>query len=295
MKDKGKVYSYVNLTLAMTIAGSAVVVSKLMVNNLPTFLAAELGIFIGMIILWPLTFYIKKERYPLDFRTHIILFMQALLGIFAYRVLTFYGLQYTSAANSGLITSASPIVVVLLACIMLKEKIKWNGILGLLFVSAGLLSLNLFTYVTEGSGSSSLMGNAFIMAAVICEALFSILSKVKCRYMSPIFRTTVIVIYAFVCLLPFAIKDAIAFDFSRISMPTILCLLYYGVFVTVLSYIFWFRGIEHVGAGNAAVFKSVVPVSSILLAVLLLKETVLPIHIIGMVCIIAGIGISCKE
>jgi drug/metabolite transporter (DMT)-like permease len=279
----------------MFISGSAVVVSKMMVSSLPTFLATELGIFIGMLILLPLTFLIKKESWRADWNTHLVLFAQALCGIFLYRVFTFVGLKYTTAATSGLITSATPLIIVILAYFILKERLSIRRIIGIICVIIGLLTINLYTYFSAEVAEGSIKGNMLIMIAVICEALFSILSKAKSKPLSALCRTTIIVFYAFILLLPFSIYDAIGYDFSDMENKTILCIVYYGVFVSFLSYILWFRGIEKIPASNAAVFTSVVPISSILLSAILLKESILLVHIISLIFIIVGICISCLE
>lgn len=283
--------SYINLTLAMFISGSAVVVSKMMVTALPTFLATELGITIGMMILIPYTFLIKKYEWKYDIRTHLVMFAQAFCGVFLYRICTFAGLKFTTAATSGLITSAGPVIVVLLAFLILKEKIGFKQVTAIIFTVIGLVLINLTAYTNAG-GHGSFRGNLLIMAAVICEALFSILSKAKCKPVTALGRTTIIVIYAFLLLLPFSIHDAIGFDFAGLGIRSILCVGYYGIFVTYLSYVFWFRGIEKVKASNAAVFTSVVPVSSVMLSVVLLHESLLPLHIISLFFILAGIWIS---
>ena len=290
MRDKWK--AYIDLTLAMFISGSAVVVSKMMVNNMPPFLITEIGIFIGLIVLLLNTFVIKKEHYKLDLKSYLVLFAQAVCGIFLYRIFTLLGLSYTSATNSGLITSTSPAMVVILAYFILKEKIYVRGFIGLIFVLTGLFTINMYSYLVEGSGKDSLFGNLLIMAAVICEALFSVLSKIECKRMTALYRTTIIVIFAFICLLPFSIREAYTYDFTTTTLKTGACLVYYGIFVSYLSYVFWFRGIEKVKASEAAPFTSVVPVSSILLAAILLKESISLLHIIGMLFIISGILIS---
>lgn len=283
--------AYINLTLAMFISGSAVVVSKMMVTSLPTFLATELGITIGMMILIPYSFLIKKSEWRYDFRTHLVMFAQAFCGVLLYRICTFVGLKFTTAATSGLITSAGPVIVLLFAFLILKEKISLKQVIAIIFTVIGLVLINLTAY-TKAGGHGSFKGNLLIMAAVICEALFSILSKVKCKPVTALCRTTIIVIYAFLLLLPFSIHDAVGFDFKGLALKSVLCVGYYGIFVTYLSYVFWFQGIEKVKASNAAVFTSVVPLSSVLLSVILLHESLLPLHIISMVFILVGIWIS---
>jgi drug/metabolite transporter (DMT)-like permease len=261
---------------------------------LPTFLATELGILVALLILLPVTFFVKKEAIQLDIKSNRVLLLQAVFGVLLYRVFTFCGLKFTSAANSGLITSASAAMVAVLAYFILKEKLYFNRVAGVLSVSAGVVVINLYAYFSQSSGQAgSIKGNMLIMAAVICEALFSILSKVKCKPMSPLYRTTMITLYAFICLLPFAIYDSLTYDFMKVDHSSVICVVYYGVFVSFLSYVLWFKGIEKVSASNAAVFTSVVPVSSIFLSAVVLKEPIVVAHIIGLVCIISGICISC--
>ncbi|WP_395017855.1 EamA family transporter [Robinsoniella peoriensis] len=59
------------------------------------------------------------------------------------------------------------------------------------------------------------------------------------------------------------------------DLSSVICVIYYGFFVSFLSYVLCFKGIEKVPASNAAVFTSMVPVSSIVLSAVVLKETVM--------------------
>lgn len=292
---KVKIKAYIDIALAMSISGSAVVASKMMVSKIPTFLATAMGLAIGLLILLPMTFLVKKEAWRYDLHTHMILLAQALCGVFLYRIVTFVGLEYTTAATSGLITSASPVILAILAFFILKEYLSLTHIIGITFVFLGLLLINLYSYFSVDAGLGSMKGNVLILAAVLCESLFSILSKAKCMKISALCRTTIIAVYAFLLLLPFSIHDAVGYDFSSMDIRTILCLLYYGVFVSYLSYVLWFRGIEKVQASNAAVFTSMVPICSIILSAILLKEKILPIHIISLIFIVVGIWISCLQ
>lgn len=138
-------------------------------------------------------------------------------------------------------------------------------------------------------------GNLLIFAAVFCEALFSVLSKAKCRPVSALYRTTVITFYAFILLLPPAIRDGLAFNWPALHSASVFCVLYYGGFVSFLSYVLWFKGIEKIPAGNAAVFTSVVPLTSIVLSALILKEEISANHAAGLTFIIIGIICSCRS
>lgn len=296
MKSSSETFrsSYLYLAGAMFIAGSAVVASKILAGSMPSFLATELGILVGLLFLIPLLFLVKKETFQTDLKTNAILLIQALFGVFLYRIFTFVGLQYTTAANSGLITSCSPVIVALLAFLFLREKLTITRMIGILVVVVGMLAINIYPFLNSNMESSNAVkGNLFILLAVLCEALFSILSKVSCKPMSALYRTTIITFYAFILLLPFSVYDGLQYDWAGIELSSVICVLYYGFFVSFLSYVFWFKGIEKVPASNAAVFTSVVPVSSIVLSAVVLKETVMAVHMVGLGCVIGGILISC--
>lgn len=296
MKSSSETFrsSYLYLAGAMFIAGSAVVASKILAGSMPSFLATELGILVGLLFLIPLLFLVKKETFQTDLKTNAILLIQALFGVFLYRIFTFVGLQYTTAANSGLITSCSPVIVALLAFLFLREKLTITRMIGILVVVIGMLAINIYPFLNSNMGSlNAVKGNLFILLAVLCEALFSILSKVSCKPMSALYRTTIITFYAFILLLPFSVYDGLQYDWAGIELSSVICVLYYGFFVSFLSYVFWFKGIEKVPASNAAVFTSVVPVSSIVLSAVVLKETVMAVHMVGLGCVIGGILISC--
>ena len=296
--------AWVCLALAMSIAGSAVVAGKLLVGSLPVFLAAELGLGAGLLIMLPLL-RLRRENGGLDRRTHATLALQALCGIALYRVFTFEGLRLTSAASAGLMSSAAPAVIGLLAWGLLRERPPLRRIGGIACVSAGLVAINLTPFwvaagiADQAAGQEadvvwrSVLGNGLVLAAVLAEAAFSVLSKARCCAMSPLRRTTLVSLYAFAMLLPMALIDAHGYDFYGLTGMDVGCVAYYGAAVSYLSYVLWFRGIALVPASAAAAFTGLVPLSGVALSWLVLGEQILWTHLAGLACVTAGIWLSC--
>lgn len=297
--------AWICLTLAMSIAGSAVVAGKLLVGSMPVFLAAGLGLGAGLLVMLP-QLWLRREKGALDGRTHATLALQALCGIALYRICTFEGLRFTSAASAGLMSSAAPAVIGLLAWGMLRERPPLRRIAGIACVSLGLLAINLTPFLAaqgaagadaaQASGGEAwrtLLGNGLVLAAVLCEAAFSVLSKARCCPMSPLRRTTIVSFYAFIMLLPMALFEARNFDFTSLSASAIWGLAYYGAAVSYLSYVLWFRGIAQVQASAAAAFTGLVPLSGVALSWQVLGEQILWTHLAGLACVTAGIWLSC--
>jgi drug/metabolite transporter (DMT)-like permease len=64
------------------------------------------------------------------------------------------------------------------------------------------------------------------------------------------------------------------------------------VFPGCLSYLFYNRGVELIGAGRAGQFFHLMPVFGTALAVVFLGETFAPYHAVGIVLIAVGIGLA---
>ena len=198
-------------------------------------------------------------------------------------------------------SSASPAVIGVLAWGLLRERPPLRRIGGIACVSAGLIAINLAPFLaqqgqtdmTDGGQWRSLLGNTLVLAAVLCEAAFSVLSKARCSPMSPLRRTTIVSFYAFAMLLPMALFDARDVDFASVPVSAIWGIAYYGAAVSYLSYVLWFRGIAQVPASAAAAFTGLVPVSGVVLSWLVLGEQILWAHLAGLGCVTAGIWLSC--
>lgn len=207
-----------------------------------------------------------------------------------------YGLRYANAAEGGIITSSTSAVIAVLSFLLLKEKLKLNKIIGLIFSVLGVLAINLTVdFHNSTQNNTILLGVLLIFASVIAEALFSVLAKFASNKVKPITMAALITIFSFFMFLPFAVGEGIRFNFITPTLYDWVSVLYYGLFVTVISFSLWFKGLSMVEASTAGIFLGVVPVSSVVLSYLVLKEPFSWYHIIGSILIIIGIIFITKE
>jgi drug/metabolite transporter (DMT)-like permease len=89
--------------------------------------------------------------------------------------------------------------------------------------------------------------------------------------------------------LPFAAYDLASLDPASVRPTTLAAIGYYGVVVTVLAFVLWFRGVSEVPARTAGAFTGVLPVSAVVLSYLLLGERFRLSHLIGIACVLSGI------
>ena len=265
----------------MIIVGSSVVAGKLVVQSFPVFLASELRFLVAVMILVPLL--IKVEGIPaIRKKDFLFLFLQALCGVFLFNIFMLYGLTKTTAIEGGLITSTVPAFTVVLSCLILKEKLTTNLVIGILFAVLGTMIINGYEFLSSiDSGSSSLFGNLLIFGAVISEALFIIFGKFVTQRVSPLAISTVVSFFGVILFLPFALFEGSQFEFEEVTITEWGLVLYFGLVVTVIAFILMHQGVSKVSASTTGILTSFLPLSSIFLSVVFLGEEISFLHFIG--------------
>jgi drug/metabolite transporter (DMT)-like permease len=282
------------IVLAMAFAGSSVVVGKLLSVRIPVFLSVELSLLAALAAILPAQIVRRKELRLLGGRELAWMFLQALFGIVLFRVLTLFGLRFTSAVNAGLITSAAPAVMAVLAAAVLKERVKAAGALGICLTVGGLLLINLWGAAVQRE-PGRLIGNILVFGATVCEALLTIFRKSSGGRVGSVTNTTVLVAMSAVMLLPFALLDMRGFPLSRIEIVGWLSVLYYGAVATVIAYILWGHGALLIPANRTGIATAALPVSALALSALVLGEPLHLVHLLGCAAVVAGIAVGSAD
>lgn len=288
---KKKYISYVQLTLAMFFAGSTVVAGKFMIN-IPIFISQTISLIFALLVIFPLS-YIREGKlsdFKIPKKDWLLLFLQALTGIFAFRICVILGLRLTSAIEGGIIMSTTPVIMALFSYVFLKESLTKRTLIGILMSLSGIIILNTNGFQLEAQHSIlSMLGNLFVLLAVIGEVLFTIFRKKQSFNTHPLTTTAMVILFAFLLFLPIGVYQSLKYDWTQIRWMDLLPMFYYGAFCSVIGYSCWFSGISKVNASVAAGFTGVMPVSSVLLSLILLGEKMTWYHIIGMSLAMMGV------
>lgn len=284
--------AYVDLTAAMAIVGSSVVVGKLITVSFPLFLASAMRFGLAGLVL----FIIASRREPvfknIEKKDRLKLIVMALSGQFVFTLFLLWGLRMTSAADAGIITSATPAVMAVLAFVLLKEPLKLPHIVGVCLAVLGVLVVNGAAGAeTEAAGANRRLGNLLICAAVLGEGVFLLLRKTISPALSNISLSAALCALGFVMSLPIALVEAWSFNFGGVGLWEWASILYFGLVFTVVAYVLWFRGVERVPGSVAGVFTAVMPVSAILLSYAILGEKPTWAHLAGGALVISAIVI----
>ncbi|PKM96201.1 MAG: hypothetical protein CVU84_00340 [Firmicutes bacterium HGW-Firmicutes-1] len=283
--------AYIQLSLAMFFAGSTVVAGKYMVD-IPIFISQTISLMFALVFIFPLA--IIKEgkisQFKIKKKDWFLLFLQGLTGIFMFRIFILLGLRLTSAIEGGIIMSTTPAILALCSFLFLKEKITRRILLGIMISVSGILLLNTNGIVSGVTGSwSGILGNFFVLLAVVGEVLFTIFRKKQSFESHPLTTTAFVILFAFLLFLPVGAYHSLGFNWDLITPSQLIPMFYYGAICSALGYTCWFSGISKVKVNVAAGFSGVMPISSVILSVIILGEKITWQHIIGMLLALLGI------
>lgn len=273
MKQSGPLF----LTAAFALAGSSVVSARLLSGHVGTFTITAVSLGFALLVLLPLCRgKLLQAIRQLTFSAGVMIVLQALFGIFLFRLLLLQGMARTSTAEAGLLTGATPAVTASLAWIFLKERVSARSLIGVLCTVGGVLLI-------QGLASSRLSvehlwGNLLVLGAAASESVFNIFSRIsavkaaKAVPLDPFVQTTFVSALALVfCMIPMLFEQPLT-ALGTIGLTEWLALVWYGVFVTALAFICWYAGIKRCAASKAAAFTGMMPFTSLMLSVLLLGE-----------------------
>lgn len=295
-RTTGSARAYLDLTLAMLLVGSSVVAAKYTTQALPVYLAQWLRFCVATVIMLPLLLRREGGLPRLPLHDWAVLFLQAGCGGYLFNVLLLAGLRYTDAMSAGIIASTGPACAALAAWVLLRERPGYRQLAGIVLAVAGVACLNVQTGQVGASGMPGgagmgvwLGGTMLVVAAVLAESLFLLLGKVMRVRISAMATATMLCVFGAVQFAPQGLVELAAYGVGDIDSVGWLVIGWYGAGITVAAYLFWFRGVAQVPAGEAGIFTAVMPVSAMLLSVTILGESLTWPHVAGCAAVLASI------
>lgn len=265
---------------AFSLAGTSVVAGRFVAATLGTFTITVVSLIFALGGLLPLCAEnLLKSMGCMTRRDWVMVFIQALFGIFLFRMLLLEGLVLTSAGEAGILTGATPATTLLLAWLFLREHIDKVRLLGVISTIMGIVVLQGMFSSDIVFSARHLLGNFLVLCAALCESIFNLFSRINSiavknleQELDPIVQTTLVVSVAMLlCLAPALTEQPVAALLS-LSLSGWVALVWYGLFVTALAFILWYAGIKRCDVSVAAAFSGMMPCAALILSVLLLNE-----------------------
>jgi len=212
----------------------------------------------------------------------------ALMGIAINQMLFIKGLTMTSIVHAALLTLVTPIVVMLFAIWVLKERFTFYKAAGL---SLGIGGATFLVLQREGGqhASNYLLGDVFIVLNAISYALYFILVKPLMERYSALHVIRWVFTLGFLMLLPFCWNQTSEVPWAQLTWLQVVALLCVAIPGTFLAYYFNIYGIDKLGASITGSYIYTQPVFAVIIAIFAFGETVTWQKMLSAALIFAGV------
>ena len=244
---------------------------------------------IVMLIAWP---HLRRDL-PQVRENWPILLILSILSITAYNTFLYYGLVTTTAINALLINTSRPAVIVLLSILFFRQGITLKQSLGFLLAFIGTIEIIIKGEVSHLISLEFNDGDLWVLAAMFCWALFTVLLK-KQPNIHPTSFVAFTIFFGALLLFPFYIWETLFIKPTPFVIETVAGVLYLAIFATIMAYLFYNRAVEIAGANKAGQVSYILPIIGSVLAIVILDEKFENYHAIGFALILFGIYFGSK-
>jgi len=269
--------------------GASFVATKVALKEISPVTVVWLRFGLGVIILGGMVWYRKQLKIPKK-EDWLYFGLLGFLGIAFHQWLQSTGLVTAHAVSTSLIVATTPIFMVLLGWLFLKEKLTWFQLFGISLSTFGVLLV-----ITKGdlaslfSGHFGSTGDFLILISAPNWALFSTLSRRGLqRYPAASMMFYVMLSGWFFSSILF-INSGKFQQIQSLSLNGWLAICFLGIFCSGIAYIFWYDALQTLPVSQTGAFLYIEPIVTVIVAGLVLGEELVLAAFIGGLIILCGV------
>ncbi len=245
------------------------------------------------VLFWIISIWGPAER--LEKKDFLRLLLCAFLGM-GFNMLAFFkGLSMSTPINSSVLITLTPIIVLVLSALLIREKITRIKIGGIFIGLVGALGLLLFGAEVRQDAPNIPLGNALIMLNSVLYGSYLIVAKTLIQKYHPLtFMKWLFTIGIFICL-PFGITEMQAINWEELPFAALWRITFVVVGTTFCTYLFNIFALRQLRASTLSAFVYVQPLIGILYAVAMGKDTLTTVKILAATLVLLGVYLASRK
>jgi drug/metabolite transporter (DMT)-like permease len=280
---------------ANVIFGLNILVTKAMLSSWMSPLGyTTTRMIFGLLVFWALSLFFKREK--VEPRDLPLILVCGFIGIALTQAGFAAGIRFTSPVTFSLIGALSPIVVLFLSAVFLKEPVtRRKGIGALLGLSGA--ALVILGNSGPGSSSNTPLGIGIAIASVSSYAGYLIMvRKISAKY-SPVTMMKWMFVAAVLVILPFGCSEL---PKQRIYSPAVelagvLELGFALVFSSILAFFLIPVALKRIKAASAGIYTNLQPVVASVFAIIIGQDFFSWEKPIALFLVVAGVFLVTRE
>ena len=283
--------AYLFLLFTTLFWGGNAIAGKLAVGHIPPMTLTALRWTVAFAIMSVIGFPALRRQWPEVRRNLPVMLMLGAVGFTIFNIALYSALKYTSAINVTIEQSGMPLVIFAANFALFGMRVGPIQLLGFVLSIIGVA-------ITVSGGDLARFatleinrGDAIMVLAVLAYGGYT----VALRYKPALDWRPLMIVMSFSATLtawPFAIWEQMSETGYAPDLTGYAIVIYTVIFPSILSQVFYMRGVELIGPNRASLFINLVPVFGTLLAIVILGERFHLFHAMALAMVIGGIWLA---
>jgi drug/metabolite transporter (DMT)-like permease len=267
-------------------------IAKLVMPHfIPPFGFIFLRVMAACILFWLSAVWVRERVEKADIPR---LALCGLTGVAINQLLFFKGLNWTTPIHGSLIMLATPILVVIISSILIKEKITWQRQIGIALGCLGALLLILGGKNIDLS-SNGLLGDLFIFINATSYAIYFVLVRKMLQKYHAVTVSAWMFSFGLLIVFPIGFSEAESINWQIFTPVAWWSLGFVLFFVTFIAYLCNAYAMRTLSPSVAGAYIYSQPVLATIIAISLGKDSLTIIKIIAAILIFIGVALVSKK
>lgn len=212
----------------------------------------------------------------------------AVFGIALNQMLFFKGLSITTPINAAIIMTSTPVLVLLSASILLREKITLSKIGGIV---AGITGALLIILVGKdfSFGSETMPGDAMVFINASSYGVYLVIIKPLMKKYHPLTVIKWVFLFGFFMVLPFGYRQALEIEWTAMPPRIIAGVAFVIICLTFLAYLLNSFALSRVSPSTVSIYIYSQPLFATSIAIFLGNDSLTALKIIAAFLIFSGV------
>lgn len=286
----GKVKGHLALIGANLFYGGGYSIAKIVMPRLIEPLGFILvRVVITCALFWTTWFFGKKYRATIDRKDWLVLVLGGLFGVATNQMLFFLGLSKTMPIHASLIMMSTPLLITIVAVVILKEKLGWDKLTGLLLGIGGAILLMSAGKEVTAIASNTVLGDFLVFLNATSYAIYLVIIKRLMNKYRPVIVIRWVFLFGLLMVLPFGYKGFIAVDWSLFSFGDWMAVAFVVICTTFLAYLWNIYALKHLSPSIAGAYIYAQPVFAAIISVIFMGEEITMVKLIATILIFSGV------
>ena len=245
------------------------------------------------ILFWAISFLGPREK--IERRDWLRLIFSSFCGMTVNMLAFFKGLDLSTPINSSVLVTTTPIIVVILSAILIREKVGWRKALGIGIGLVGALLLILYGQEIRQDAPNIPLGNSlFVMNAFFFGLYLIVVKKLVDKY-HPFTLMKWLFLVGIIFNAPVALPEFLEVQWTALPVDVILKMAFVVIGTTFFAYLFNVFALTQLKASTVSSFVYLQPVIGILFAVAMGQDALTTVKIGAALLVMLGVYLVSKR